>query len=40
VTLTGAAIVVACGLYIIYRETAATGRAPEQVTSMGPDETV
>ena len=40
VTLAGAAIVVACGLYIIYRETATTGRAPEQVTSMGPDDTV
>jgi drug/metabolite transporter (DMT)-like permease len=40
VTVAGAAIVVACGLYIIYRETAITGRAPEQVTSMGPDDTV
>ena len=40
VTLAGAAIVVASGLYIIYRETIKTGRAPEQVTSMGPDDTV
>lgn len=40
VTLAGAAIVVASGLYIIYRETVRTGRTPEQVTSMGPDDTV
>ena len=35
-----AAIVVASGLYILYRETMRTGHTPEQVTSMSPDDTV
>ena len=38
-TLAGAAIVIASGLYIIYRETAKTGRTPAKVTSMSPDDT-
>ena len=38
-TLAGAAIVIASGLYIIYRETAKTGKTPEMVTSMSPDDT-
>jgi drug/metabolite transporter (DMT)-like permease len=40
ITLAGAAIVVASGLYILYRETMRTGHTPEQVTSMSPDDTV
>ena len=40
ITLLGAGIVVASGLYIIYRETARGGRPIRQVTSMSPDETV
>lgn len=38
-TLIGAAIVVASGLYIIYRETIKTGRARPQLPSMTPDDT-
>jgi drug/metabolite transporter (DMT)-like permease len=38
-TLAGAAIVIASGLYIIYRETAKTGRTPAKLTSMSPDDT-
>jgi drug/metabolite transporter (DMT)-like permease len=40
ITLIGAGIVVASGLYIIYRETARHVRSPSPVTSMSPDETV
>ncbi len=40
ITLLGAAIVVASGLYIIYRETVRVGDAPHQVTSMSPDDTL
>ncbi len=39
ITLAGAAIVIASGLYIIYRETARRGQTPPPVTSMSPDET-
>ena len=38
-TLIGAAIVIASGLYIIYRETVTVGRAQPQLTSMSPDDT-
>jgi len=38
ITLAGAAIVIASGLYIIYRETVVTGQTPP-VTSMSPDDT-
>ncbi|MCP4288228.1 MAG: DMT family transporter [Gammaproteobacteria bacterium] len=38
-TLIGAAIVVASGLYIIYRETIKIGRARPQLPSMTPDDT-
>ena len=38
-TLIGAAIVIASGLYIIYRETVKVGWAQPQLTSMSPDDT-
>ncbi len=38
-TLFGAAIVVASGLYIVYRETIRAGRPQHQLTSMSPDDT-
>jgi drug/metabolite transporter (DMT)-like permease len=38
-TLVGAAIVIASGLYIIYRETVTVGRARPQLPSMSPDDT-
>ena len=38
-TLVGAAIVIASGLYIIYRETIRVGRARPQLPSMIPDDT-
>jgi len=38
-TLAGAAIVIASGLYIIYRETIRVGRARPQLPSMSPDDT-
>ena len=38
-TLVGAAIVIASGLYIVYRETVVTGRARPQLPSMSPDDT-
>ena len=40
ITLVGASIVVASGLYIIYRETARRGQAPSHVSSMSPDDTL
>ena len=39
ITLLGAVIVVASGLYIIYRETIRAGRPQHQLTSMSPDDT-
>ncbi len=39
ITLLGAAIVVASGLYIVYRETIRVGRPQHQLTSMSPDDT-
>ncbi len=39
ITLLGAAIVIASGLYIIYRETIKVGRARPQLPSMSPDDT-
>ncbi len=39
ITLMGAGVVVASGLYIIYRETIRTGRVHPQLTSMSPDDT-
>jgi drug/metabolite transporter (DMT)-like permease len=38
-TLAGAGIVIASGLYIIYRETIKVGRARPQLPSMSPDDT-
>ena len=38
-TLVGAGIVIASGLYIIYRETIKVGRARPQLPSMSPDDT-
>ncbi|MDH3221480.1 MAG: DMT family transporter [Gammaproteobacteria bacterium] len=38
ITLLGAAIVIASGLYIVYRETVRIGRARSQLTSMSPDD--
>jgi drug/metabolite transporter (DMT)-like permease len=38
-TLIGAGIVIASGLYIIYRETIQVGRARPQLPSMSPDDT-
>ena len=38
-TLIGAAVVVASGLYIVYRETVRVGHSQHQLTSMSPDET-
>jgi hypothetical protein len=38
VTLLGAAIVIASGLYIIYRETIMVGDARPQLPSMSPDD--
>ncbi len=38
-TLTGAAIVISSGLYIIYRETVRIGRARARLPSMSPDDT-
>ena len=38
-TLIGAAVVVASGLYIVYRETVRAARVQRQLTSMSPDET-
>ncbi len=38
-TLTGAAIVISSGLYLIYRETIKLGRSPPRLPSMSPDDT-
>jgi len=39
ITLIGAAIVIASGLYIIYRETRKTGHASPSLPSLSPDDT-
>jgi drug/metabolite transporter (DMT)-like permease len=39
ITLLGATIVVASGLYIVYRETIRAGRPQHQLTAMSPDDT-
>lgn len=38
-TLVGAAVIVASGLYIVYRETVRAARVQRQLTSMSPDQT-
>ncbi len=38
ITLAGAAIIVASGLYIVYRETRRPASAPPRLTSMSPDD--
>ena len=39
ITLLGASVVIASGLYILYRETRKTGRASPNLPSMSPDDT-
>jgi drug/metabolite transporter (DMT)-like permease len=39
ITLLGASVVIASGLYILYRETRKTGRASPKLPSMSPDDT-
>jgi drug/metabolite transporter (DMT)-like permease len=39
ITLLGASIVIASGLYIVYRETRKTGRASPKLPSLSPDDT-